>query len=184
MSQSNSNIYDGPCDTSITFHNPESEIAEEEYWKQKDIKYKSKVLEHNCKRKFLNYTLLIDKQECFSEISGKFYVCIDYRNNITQIYDSNKLVYSIPLITDLLIEKEECSKIIEETKNKLHTLKKEEYHLSNILSMNNLLINKLLTEIKENILSIENNIPKNQNRIEQIEKELPIAFINFIKLNF
>ena len=81
MSQSNSNIHDGPCDTSITFHDPESEIAEDEYWKQKDIKYKCKVLEHNCKRKFLNSTIMIDKQECFSEISGKFYVCIDFIQN-------------------------------------------------------------------------------------------------------
>jgi hypothetical protein len=183
MSQLNSYMYDGPCDTSITFHNPESEILEEKYWKQEGIKNKCKILEYYCKRKFLNSTIMIDKQECFSEISGKFHVSIDHRNNITQIYDSNKLVYPIQLISDLLIEKEKCSKIIEDTQNKLRTLKKEEYHLSNILSMNDLLINKLLEKVKENILSIEDNIPKNQSRIEQIEKELPIVFINFIKSN-
>ena len=181
MSELNSYIYDGPCDTSITFHNPESEIAEDEFWKQEKIKYKCKVLEYYCKRKFLNYTIMIDKQECFSEISGKFYVCIDHRNNITQIYDSNKLVYPIQLISDLLIEKDECYKTIEDIKNKLCSLKKEEYHLSNILSINDLIINKLIKKVKKNILSIEDNIPKNQNRIEQIEKELPIIFINFIK---
>lgn len=202
MSQS-TYMYDGPCDKSISFYDSESIIAEENYFKQENNKFKCRILNYNCKTKFLNSTILIDDKECFSEISGKFYVCIDNCNNITQIYDSNKLVYTIPLISNLLIEKEECLKIIEEMKNKLCLLKKKEYYLHNINSSIESLIKifkeneeesyvsdinlsiepfiKIYKELTENILNINENIKKNQNRIEQIEKELPNIYIDFIK---
>jgi hypothetical protein len=171
---------DGPHDVSIPWRTQESINAEEEYYERERNTFTSKSLSRICKQKFLDTPIKIEGQPCFMEISGICSVNIDCSHNILQVYDSTNSIYEIPIAKNLFIERKECNRIIEENTIILKKTENEAYHLSNIRTLLNPLIEETYQNHVKQMQTLKEIIQTNKERVTQIEKELTVAFACFI----
>lgn len=153
---------------------------EELFWQERNCEFKCKALETLCGKRFNKHPIFIEEQECYGEETGEYYVSLDVFHDITHVYDANKKIYNIPQIKDLLDEREQCSRIIEETNATLTKIGKETFYLGNLRQLDEK-IEKLFRERVEQIPKLGETIKKNQERINQIKKELTNVFAEFLR---
>ena len=175
-------IYDGPCDTSLSWTSIDSYHDETEYWLKINNAHNCKTLKKMCKTEFISTTVNVNKKECYSTKSGKFLVNLDDTHNILQVYDSNKLVYDILDANILLYERQELEENTIQLKEKIKDLQKNVYHLSAICSLDTK-IKELLLQYTEELSLDKDILKKNEERIISIKKELTNAFCDFISKN-
>lgn len=175
-------IYDGPCDKSPSWTSIDSYHDENEYWLNINNAHNCKTLKKMCKTEFINTTVNVNKNECYSTKSGKFLVNLDTTHNILQVYDSNKLVYDIPDANILLYEQQELIENIIQLKEKIKDLQKNVYHLSAICNLDNN-IKELFLKYTEELSLDKDILKKNEERIISIKKEITNAFCDFISKN-
>jgi len=156
-------------------------ISSEEvlYWQRKNNEFICETLEKLCGKKFSKHPIKIKKQECFGGETGKYFVSLDDCHDITNIYDANQEIYNIPEVKVLLDEREQCFRIIQETKTNLTKIEHETYHLGNVRHLDEV-IEKIFSDKVKQILKLRETIEKNQERIKKIKKELTRVFVEFL----
>jgi hypothetical protein len=154
--------------------------SEEEYWQERNNVFICKVLQKICGKKFSTLPITIKKQKCYGEENMRYYVCLDECHDITHVYNANKEICNIPEVKAILDEREQCFRILQETKDILKKIEKETYHLGNIHYLD-AVIEKLLSEKVEQIPKLREIIEKNQERIKKIKKELTKVFAEFLR---
>ena len=176
------NIYDGPCDKSLSWTSIDSYHDENEYRLNIENEHNCKTLKKMCKTEFISKTVNINKKECYSTKTGKFLVNFDTTHNILQVYDSNKLVYNIPEANILLYEQQELLESIIQLNERIKDLQQNVYHLSAICNLSSN-IKELLLQYTEELSLDKDILKKNEERIISIKKELTNAFCDFISKN-
>ena len=149
------------------------------YWQKRNNAFICETLKKLCGKKFSTHPITIEKQECFGGETGKYYVCFDGCHDITHVFDANQEIYEIPAVKVLLDEREQCFKIIQETKTALYKIEKETYHLGNICYLDKIIEELFRERIKE-LPKLKETIETNQERIKKIKKELTVVFADFI----
>ena len=175
-------IDDGPCDISLSWTSIDSYHNETIYWQNIENAFRCKALKKKCKTEFLLTPVIIENKECYSTKSRKFIVHLDPTHEILQVYDSNELIYDIPLANALLYERQELVENTINLKDKIKDLQKNVYHLLAICNLDTKIKELSLQYTEE--LSINTDIIKNnEERIISIKKELTNAFADFISKN-
>lgn len=175
-------IDDGPCDKSPSWTSVDSYHDETIYWKNVENAFRCKALKKMCKTEFLLTPVIIENKECYSTKSRKFIVHLDPCHDILQVYDSNELIYDIPLANSLLYERQELVENTINLKDKIKELQKNVYHLSAICNLD-AKIKELLLQYTEELSINKDIIKNNEERVINIKKELTNAFIDFISKN-
>jgi hypothetical protein len=174
--------WEGPCDKSPSWTSINSYHDENDYWKNIENASRCKTLKKMCKTEFLLTPVIIDNKECYSTKSSKFIVHLDPTYEILQVYNSNKLIYDIPIANALLYKQQELVENTIYLKDKIKDLQKNIYHLSAISNLDSK-IKELLLQYTEELSINKDIIKNNEEHVINIKKELTNAFVDFISKN-